>query len=135
MEFARPVAEVDFIVWKETPQKRVNLRVEVFGQCEWHRERYRIGVGRLAPLLIICKSKLAAVVAGEYLAERVSSRDFEKLADEAGLATPLVKRCVPALASSVREALKTAQMKDPVAAEVAKVIEQRCNEVLERFGR
>jgi serine/threonine-protein kinase HipA len=79
--------------------------------------------------------KMAMKIGGEYLPERISSREFEKLADEAGLATPLVKRRVPELASSVREALKTAPIKDRVTAEVAKLIEQRSSEFLERFGR
>ena len=78
---------------------------------------------------------MAMKIGGEYLPERISSREFEKLADEAGLATPLVKRRVPELASSVREALKTAPIKDRVAAEVAKLIEQRSSGFLERFGR
>jgi serine/threonine-protein kinase HipA len=79
--------------------------------------------------------KMAMNIGGEYLPERISSRDFEKLADEAGLATPLVKRRIPELASSVREALKTAPIKERVAAEVAKLVERRSSEFFERFGR
>ena len=62
-------------------------------------------------------------------------RDFEKLADEAGLARPLVKRRVPELASAVRESLKTAPIRDRVAAEVAKLIERRSSEIIDRFAR
>jgi hypothetical protein len=38
MEFARPVAENDLIVWKKTPKKRINLSAGVFCQGERHRE-------------------------------------------------------------------------------------------------
>ena len=34
MEFARPVAEDDFVVGQKPPEKRVDLGVGVFGQCE-----------------------------------------------------------------------------------------------------
>jgi len=98
---------------------------------------------RLSPLYdLVCtvyypelSKKMAMKIGGEYLAERVSSRDFEKLADEAGLAGPLVKRRVPELASAVRESLKTAPIKDRVAAEVAKLIERRSSEIIDRFAR
>jgi len=98
---------------------------------------------RLSPLYdLVCtvyypelSKKMAMKIGGEYLAERVSSRVFEKLADEAGLARPLVKQRVPVLASALRESLKTAPIKDRVAAEVAKLIERRSSEIIDRFAR
>jgi len=51
---------------------------------------------------------MAMKVGGEYRFERIGPRHFEKLAEEAGLAKPLVRRRVTDLAIMVIEALKTA---------------------------
>jgi serine/threonine-protein kinase HipA len=97
---------------------------------------------RFSPLYdIVCtvyypdlSKKMAMKIGGEYLADRVRPHHFEVLADEAGLAKPLVKRRVPELASAVIKGLKTTETDEPVATEVAKVIGQRSREAISRFA-
>lgn len=91
------------------------------------------GEARFAPLYdLVCtvyypelSKKMAMAIGGEYLSDRISPHHFEKLADEARLAKPLLKQRVPELATSVIESLKTIEVKHPVAAQVAKVIRQQ----------
>lgn len=77
--------------------------------------------------------KMAMKIGGEYLSEKVFPRDFEKLAEEAGLARPLVKRRVPELAAAVIEALSKLDLTHPPAPAIAKIIEERSREALIRF--
>ncbi len=44
-------------------------------------------------------------IGGEYSSERVTPKSFEKLAEEAGLAKPLVRGRVPELADAILSAL------------------------------
>ena len=67
------------------------------------------GETRLAPLYdLVCTTyypelskKTAMKIGGEYLLDRILPRHFEKLAEETGLAKPLVKRRVPELATDI----------------------------------
>jgi len=76
---------------------------------------------------------MAMKIGGEDLTEKIFPQQFEKLAEEAGLAKPLVKRRVPELAAAVIEALGKIDLKHPPAGDVAKIIEQRSREALARF--
>lgn len=78
--------------------------------------------------------KMAMKIGGEYRAERIFPRHFEKLAEDARLAKPLVKRRVRELAASVLDSLKKVEVKHSVAAEVAKIIGERSAQAMERFG-
>lgn len=77
--------------------------------------------------------KMAMKIGGEYLSEKVSPRNFEKLAEEAGLAKPLVKRRVSELAAAVIEAIGKIDVRHRPAADIAKIIEGRSREALIRF--
>jgi len=76
---------------------------------------------------------MAMKIGGEYLSERVTPRDFEKLAEEAGLAKPLVRRRVPELAEAIIAGLDKVEIAHPVAEAVAALLRKRCEQVLNRF--
>ena len=93
--------------------------------------------GRLAPLYdVVCtvyypelSRKMAMKIGGEYKSDMISPRHFEKLAEEAGLAKPLVKSRVPELAEAIIFGLKKLEVQHPVAEGVAKLINDRCEGV------
>lgn len=103
------------------------------------RER---GAVRFAPLYdLVCtvyylelSRKMAMKIGGEYILDRISPRHFEKLAEEAGLAKPLVKKRVPDLAMTVVEALKTIELNRPDAEKIARIIRERCEQSISAFG-
>jgi hypothetical protein len=67
------------------------------------------------------------------LLDRIRPVNFEKLAEEAGLAKPLVKKRVPELASLVIEALKTIDMDQPDALKVLKIVQERSAQAISFF--
>ena len=99
------------------------------------------GEARLAPLYdLVCtiyypdlSKKMAMKIGGEYLLDRILPRHFEKLAEEAGLAKPLVKRRVRELATTVMEALKTAELNHPAAEKIRNIIRERCEQTISAF--
>ena len=72
-------------------------------------------------------------IGGEDLTEKIFPQQLEKLAEEAGLAKPLVKKRVPELAAAVIEALGKIDLTHAPAGDVAKMIHQRSREALARF--
>ena len=98
------------------------------------------GEVRLAPLYdLVCtiyypefSKKMAMKIGGEYLLDRILPRHFEKLAEEAALAKPLVKRRVPELAVMVIEALKTVDLQQPDAEKIGQMIRERCEQAVNR---
>jgi serine/threonine-protein kinase HipA len=72
---------------------------------------------------------MAMKIGGEYSSEKVTPKDFERLAEEARLAKPMVKRRVPDLADTVLAVLAKTSIAHPVAAAVAKLIRERCENV------
>jgi serine/threonine-protein kinase HipA len=96
---------------------------------------------RLAPLYdLVCtlyypelSKKMAMKIGGEYLLDKVAPRNFEKLAEETGLAKPLVKRRVPALAEKILEALLTIDLSQADTQKVAAIIKQRCEQTISEF--
>lgn len=95
----------------------------------------------IAPLYdIVCTSyypelsqKMAMKIGGEYESEMVRSRSFEKMADECGLAKPLVKKRILELSESVIAALDTIEANHPIAENVRSVIKKHCLEILQTF--
>lgn len=77
--------------------------------------------------------KMAMKIGDEYKSERVTPRDFEKLAEQAGLAKPLVRRRVPELAQTVLDAFSSVAIPNEVAQQVAALIRKRCEMTLTRF--
>lgn len=95
----------------------------------------------IAPLYdIVCTSyypelsqKMAMKIGGEYESEMVRPRSFEKMADECGLAKPLVKKRILELSESVIAALDTIEINHPIAEHVRAVIKKHCLEILQTF--
>src|SRR5664280_1261307 len=67
--------------------------------------------------------KMAMKLGGESLSERIAPVNFERLAEEAGLAKPMMKRRVLELAEAVVSKLPTVTTDHPVTAAVARVIQ------------
>lgn len=96
---------------------------------------------RLAPLYDIVSTayypelsrEMAMKLGGEYSSERIASGNFEKLAEEAGLAKPLVRRRVPELADAILAALPTLDATNPVAEGVAALIKKRSEKAQTAF--
>ena len=70
---------------------------------------------------------MAMKIGGEYSSDRVSKTNFEQLAEDAGLAKPLVRRRVPDLAGSIQSNLSNTEIEHPVAEVLAEQIRRRCN--------
>ena len=96
---------------------------------------------RLAPLYDILSTtyypelsqNMAIKIRGEYSSEKVLPKNFEQLAEEAGLAKPLVKQRVPEMAEIVIAALGKMDLGRPVAAAVAALIRARCQKTRTSF--
>ncbi len=97
---------------------------------------------RLAPLYDAISTRyypelsneMAMKIGDEYKPDRVTPRDFEKLAEQAGLAGPLVRRRVPELAQAVLDATVKVKIDQQVARKVAGLIRKRCETTLKRFA-
>jgi serine/threonine-protein kinase HipA len=96
---------------------------------------------RLAPLYDIVSTvyypelsrDMAMKIGGEYSSEKVMPKNFEQLAEEAGLGKPLVRRRVPDLAETVIASLGKVEISHPVAEAVAALIRKRCESARNRF--
>jgi serine/threonine-protein kinase HipA len=96
---------------------------------------------RLAPLYDIVSTvyypelsrDMAMKIGGEYSSEKVTAKNFEQLAEEAGLGKPLVRARVPEMAERVIAALGKMEITNPVAEKVAGVIRQRSEKVRDGF--
>jgi serine/threonine-protein kinase HipA len=90
---------------------------------------------RLAPLYDVVSTRyypeltreLAMSIGGEYSSDRVSKANFEQLAEDTGLAKPLVRRRVPELAEAVLSNLDQTGIEHPVAEALAEQMRERCN--------
>jgi serine/threonine-protein kinase HipA len=78
--------------------------------------------------------KMAMKIGGEYESENITPRNFEKFADEAGLAKPIVRERVPELAAEVIKGLERLEGKIPQTEKVAKLIEERCRQTIAEFA-
>jgi len=76
---------------------------------------------------------MAMRIGREYASDKVTPKDFEELAVDAGLAKPLVRRRVPELAGDAIEALENINITDKVSGEVAGLIRKRCTRAREKF--
>jgi serine/threonine-protein kinase HipA len=98
---------------------------------------------RFAPLYDIVSTicypelseEMAMKIGDEYSSDRVTPSDFEKLAEEAGLAKPMVRRRVPGLGEAVLNAIDATklQIAHPVAEAVAAVVRKRCERIQGQF--
>jgi serine/threonine-protein kinase HipA len=69
---------------------------------------------------------MAMKIGKEYSSEKVTAKDFEQLAEEAGLGKALVRRRVPELADTVIASLAKVQIANATAEKVAALIRERC---------
>ena len=96
---------------------------------------------RLAPLYDVVSTiyypalshDMAMKIGGEYSSKKIMPENFERLAEESGLAKPIVRRRVSELAEMVVAALAEVEIATPSAEAVAKIIRMRCESVLNRF--
>lgn len=99
---------------------------------------------RFAPLYDIVSTayypelseEMAMKIGDEYSSDRVTPRDFEKLAEQADLARPLVRRRVPELAEATVDAINStkSEIAHPVAEAVADLMRKRCERVQSQFS-
>jgi serine/threonine-protein kinase HipA len=98
---------------------------------------------RLAPLYDLLSTayypelspKMAMKLGGEYLSDRITPANFERMAEEAGLARPMMKPRVAKLAEAVISKLPSVTTDHPVTLKVAKGIQSRCEQKLKSFMR
>jgi serine/threonine-protein kinase HipA len=96
---------------------------------------------RLAPLYDVLSTtyypelapKMAMKIGGEYASAKVAPKHFEQLAEETGLAKPMVKRRVPELAETILSKLSAVMIDHPVAMAVANLIQSRCERTIKTF--
>jgi serine/threonine-protein kinase HipA len=97
---------------------------------------------RLAPLYdIVCTAfypelnrKMAMKIGGEYESAKIYPRHFEKMAEECGLAKPLVRKRIPELAETMITALDKINIQHPVADGVKDLIKENCQGTITIFG-
>lgn len=96
---------------------------------------------RLAPLYDIVSTTyypelsktMAMKIGDEYSSENVGPKNFEQLAEETGLAKPMVRSRVAELAYTVIESLKAADTSDPISEAVVALIRKRCERIRKSF--
>jgi serine/threonine-protein kinase HipA len=89
---------------------------------------------RLAPLYDVVSTRyypeltreLAMKIGGEYSSDRVSKANFEQLAEDAGLAKPLVRSRVPELAEAVILNLEETGIENPAVVALTEQIREHC---------
>jgi serine/threonine-protein kinase HipA len=102
---------------------------------------YSGGQTRLAPLYDLLSTsyypelspKMAMKIGGEYLSAKITVEHFEQLAQEAGLAKPMVRRRVPELAELILSTMPAVVTDHPVAQAVAKLIRGNCDRTIGKF--
>lgn len=98
---------------------------------------------RLAPLYDLISTvyypelspRMAMNIGGEYVSDRVGPENFDRLAEEAGLAKPITKRRVIELAEVLMAELPAVTNDHPVTCTLVKTIQSRCEKNLKRFAR
>lgn len=93
---------------------------------------------RLAPLYdLVCtvrypelSPKMAMKIGGEYRSDRIAMRHFEKLADETGMAKPMVKKRVQELAENLLVALGGLDASIGSFEDIKTLLKERCEKVL-----
>ena len=78
---------------------------------------------------------MAMRIGDQYSSERVAPKDFEKLAEDAGLGKPLVKRRVSELAEVLLEKLPRIDAANPAAEKVASTLRRRAEAARMNYAR
>lgn len=79
--------------------------------------------------------KMAMKIGDEYESERILPRHFERLAEEAGLAKPIVRKRVMEVAQAIMRSLDKTGISHEIIRELAKLIHLRCKQTLDDFCR
>lgn len=79
--------------------------------------------------------EMAMKIGGEYSSDKVTGKDFEQLATDAGLGKPLVRGRVVELLERVVAALPTVEIANPMAGKVGDLIRQRAEVARDRLRR
>jgi serine/threonine-protein kinase HipA len=95
---------------------------------------------RLAPVYDILSTiyypdlskKMAMKIGGEYSSEKIIPKHFEKMAEETGLAKPLVKQCISEIASIILSKIPEIDTVHPVSEAVGALIHNRCERALNK---
>lgn len=103
---------------------------------------YKSGKTSLAPLYdLICTvyysgltKKMAMKIGKEAISDQIYVQHFERLADDAGLAKPFVKKRVIELTEKVRNNLTEVNIDNQVAEKLRLLIDKRCDLFLQRFS-
>lgn len=115
-----------------------------WGKSDAHGKNFSLLYGRetrLAPRYDVLSTanypelspRMAMKIGGEYVSDKVLPKDFERLAEEAGLAKPMVKRRVRELTGTVLSKAPDLITDNPAARPVAALVKSRCTTVLEKF--
>jgi serine/threonine-protein kinase HipA len=96
---------------------------------------------RLAPLYDVVSTvhypelspDMAMRIGGEYSSEKVTLKDFEQLATEAGLGKPLVRARLLEMTERVMAALPNVPAPNPVSEQIRNLIRHRCETAAGRF--
>lgn len=116
----------------------------LIGNHDAHGKNFSLLYGRetrLAPLYDVLSTayypelspKMAMKIGGEYVSDKVLPKHFDQLAEEAGLARPMVKRRVRELAETVLSKAPDLIPEHPAANPIAALVQNRCATVLEKF--
>lgn len=79
--------------------------------------------------------KMAMKIGGESTSSKILPKHFERLAEEAALASPIVKRRVPELAETILSKLPDLTTDHPAVVAVSKLIRGRCELAIRNFKR
>ncbi len=118
----------------------------LIGNHDAHGKNFSLLYGnepRLAPLYDVLSTayypdlarKMAMKIGGEYESEKVQPKNFDQLADETGLAKPMVKRRVREVAETVLSKAPGLITSHPTAKAVADLVQGRCTRVLQKFKK
>ena len=116
----------------------------LIGNHDAHGKNFSLLYGsqtRLAPLYDVLSTayypdlakKMAMKIGGEYASERAGPKNFDQLANEAGLAKPMVKRRVQEVAETVLSKMPALIAGHQTTQAVAALIQNRCTKALEKF--
>jgi serine/threonine-protein kinase HipA len=116
----------------------------LIGNHDAHGKNFSLLYGsqtRLAPLYDVLSTayypdlskKMAMKIGGEYASEKVGPKNFDQLANETGLAKPMVKRRVQEVAETVLSKTPELITGHQTTQAVAALIQNRCTKALEKF--
>jgi serine/threonine-protein kinase HipA len=116
----------------------------LIGNHDAHGKNWSLLYGRetrLAPLYDVLSTAyypelaktMAMKIGGEYASDKVLPKHFDQLADEAGLAKPMVKRRVKELAETALSKIPGLITGRHTAKAVGALVQSRCTKALQRF--